>query len=264
MNDEIKRLFKSNLSLLKNNELIYLPDWKFLTNDYENIEEKIYNHLISIEYRAKQRIMYEQIDIFKPLLTLIDHATICFYQSNYICAYFTIAPIIEGLLRKWNTKAQYIRNQKDFNPRNFVSKFMTEVQNNYKAKDEKTYADDSKILHCYLLKMYIYKLFKSNSDNLFNRHVIAHLLKDPKFFESRANTLKLFCLLNLIAICYQNEYPINSKTIECEVNGMTKYTYEYILQNKNKLFKEFYKLCFNSKTQMVAIWELIKKYNETD
>lgn len=276
---KIKDIKELNKLLLKEIQLFYLPDWgnsfQFLTHDkiveyikcknFQAYETKLYDFIIKPEYRARSRIKYEFQPIFTPLLSLIDHATICFYQSNYICAYFSLIPIIEGLLRKWSEETTSYTSHFE------EKKFINHITPLIKAKHTKNNDNDQNYLmvclYCDLLKDIVNKIFFNNNKECekqnisFNRHLVSHLLKDPNYFESRKNTLRLFCFLDLISECYNFDKTEKSKTqiIKTSYN-YSKTTNDRIQKREHIEFylKNFYTKCLEGNNINFEAFEGIK------
>ncbi|MFH0702378.1 MAG: hypothetical protein V2B14_02410 [bacterium] len=240
---ELKDLKQFNKILLKEAQIFYLPEWK---------------NLKTVEmYDAEKRIEYEQLSIFKPFLKLIDYSTICFYQNNYICSHFSMVPIIEGLLRKWHIEN---KNGDEFNEFKFIKNITNSIKQKYK-KDKDNVNYNRVCLHCDLLKditTNIYFTSCKQNNVSFNRHLVAHLLDDPNYFESRKNTFRLFCLIDLIAQCYVYDNPIKSKSVYVKTSYGGKYCYKYEIDNRarQEAFKQFYIKCLNSKEHIIALSDI--------
>lgn len=258
----IKKLEEFNLKLLKAKELFYLPDWEFLlinerinyqnSNNYDEIEGKIYDYLRSIDYVVEQKIKYEQIDIFNDLLKVYDSAIICFYQQNYLCAYFTLVPLVEGLCRKWARKEKV--EETSFSVKNFIKLQLDMVKNKY--HNDESHIKEWVDMHCKIFLLILKELFFSKTDNLtnentfFNRHIIAHLLKNPNYSEAKRNTLQLLALIELMIDCYLFKYPISQDVewVKTQHGEHTRYKYELTNCNRKQVLTNIYKICSKEST----------------
>jgi len=111
-------------------------------------------------------------------------------------------------------------------------------------------------------KVYFKNTNSCKEENIsFNRHLVSHLLEDPDYFESRKNTLRLFCFMDLIAECYAYDHPIQSKQVSVKTSYGSKTCYKYEIDNSNRkeAFKKFFIKCFNSKEQIITLLEQVEK-----
>ncbi len=253
--DDIEKL---NKILEKESHLFYAAYYRFLTlpqllkiienKRYEEIENKIYLYLFNTEIRAKKRILYEQLEIFKPYLNIFDSAIFSFYNCNFIASYFTMVPLIEGVLSKWNG-ANFTSQHK---PEQFVKNKCNDIQN----KSRNNINDSDHIwswykFHCDLLIDNI-KEFFNNKNIEFNRHSICHLkMNNIKYFESQKNSLRLFAIFDLIAEVYQYENPVKDEIVSVKIsNGCYTTKHKYEIENKknlDNLSEKYFKLFYSDK-----------------
>lgn len=45
---------------------------------------------------------YRKCSVFKPYLPVIECATYCAMEGNWICAYLSFLPVVEAVMRKWS------------------------------------------------------------------------------------------------------------------------------------------------------------------
>lgn len=248
---------------LKEDGSIYLLDSRSLrtkeimdayyNNSFEDIKEKISEYLASSQYRAERRITYKQLPIFIPLLPMIDSATISFFEGNYVSSYFTLVPIIEGLLLRWSGLKEFkLGTHKINNNDNRTGSHL------YKFVIEKTLAIFNKesckgnwweINNLILLRKVIRFYFRArkycSEGYELNRNISLHLLSAPEYFANRENTIKLFNFIDLIANVY--EYDFENKIIESG-KGSFIATEKYIIDELNKIeeYKSFYLSCYKN------------------
>lgn len=168
---------------------------------------------------------FEAIDVFKEFTKFIDAATICFYRENYISAYLTLAPLVEGMLLRWSGYTG-VGAKPDFESlRKFINKACMRqpcpanilFHNNYKKACDKIVNDH---------------LFKPSQNGAaysnFNRHLAAHLLSDSEF-ANKENCIRLFLLIDTMTEIYVYEskqpdprFTLTNESIEEEIILYTK------------------------------------------
>ena len=231
--DEINDILRINKQMLKEEGLFYLLNSKNTKAiDFRNALisdgnksgshiKKLYNdcvrkHVISPEYRAEQKILYEQLEIFKGIIPLIDEVLELFFMQKFIGAYISLIPSVEGLLLKWSKESPLKR----FKPIDFIKNRVGLL----KKKNEENYWD---IHNLELLEYIICDFFfsRSNEDNIqhmFNRNVVLHGLNDITSDKAKENVIRLFSIIDLIALCYKSEFPLEGggsiKTKGCAIS----------------------------------------------
>ena len=218
--DELRDLLTINKEMLKKEGIIYLSDMQHLkTIEFDNAfftdngscgenllnlyRKKIYSLVAGFQYRAEQRLLYEQLPIFLGLLPLIDEVIENFFSQKYISAYLALVPAVEGLLLRW---AQKNKESNNFSFKKFIKNKVIELKQRY---------SNSTWTKCNLdlLEYIIVDFFFAHSDEnyietMFNRNVVSHLLNDPNYLNSKKNCLRLFTIIDLIAKCYTYDFPL--------------------------------------------------------
>jgi hypothetical protein len=185
-------------------------DLESLKNNLPNSEELILNRIAKLTMHPRFRVQqkkgrFEQFDPFKPFVDLIDAAVICYFRANFISCYFTLTPIIEGVMLRWqgytpgDDKPEFEDLRKFFS----IGHRRQPCPNNIMFHKVFSNACD-KILnqHLYLPST------NGNPHNDFNRHIASHLLNDNKF-ATKSNCIRLFMLLDTMSELYVYEQKIN-------------------------------------------------------
>ncbi len=265
--EEIKLITFLSLDLLKKDGTIYLLDsYGLLTKDifeayskkdYTKLKNKNFNTIIQPEYRAKRRLLYKQLDIFKDYIFMIDSAILSFYQSNFLCAYFALVPVIEGLLRQWS-KNPHFKISKDM--KGFLKQKTAEI---YKSHSP----DDLWIVNNLILIRKMASYYFRNSDYcpegfVLNRHIPAHMLRSPSYIQSISNFIKLLNFIDLIAQVNSYEYDFGTPKSVKVSEGCYTSLYDYEIEGE----KEKIDYCdLLSETQRSsAVIKLLNLYNRYD
>lgn len=265
--EEIKLITFLSLDLLKKDGTIYLLDsYGLLTKDileaysekdYTKLKNKIYYTIIQPEYRAKRRLLYRQLDIFQDYIFMIDSAILSFYQNNLLCAYFTLVPVVEGLLRKWSGDPHFKVSK---NMRKFLKHKTTEI---YKSQSP----DDLWIVNNLILIRKMAPYYFRNSDYcpkgfVLNRHIPAHLLRSPSYRQSISNFIKLLNFIDLIAQVNRYEYDFGTPKSVKVSEGCYTSLYDYEIEGEKE--KIDYGDLLSEAQRSSAIIKLLNLYNRYD
>lgn len=214
--DEINETLKINIQMLEKEGIVYLLDFKCLKTmeidkaiyehkEHELYVSKIYPYIISINYRAQQRLFYEQLPIFKGLLPLINEGIDSFYAEKYISSYVSLVPVIEGLILRWAGKKG---DTSSYKVNDLIEPKITNLLET--MKDVPWCCHNLKLLD-HIICNYFYKRSSEKTvKTMFNRNVVSHLLNDPEYLASQKNTLRLLTIIDLIAICYSYDYKLET------------------------------------------------------
>ncbi len=169
-------------------------------------ESKILNIIGDLTMNPRYRVMqkkgrFEFLKPFKNTSVFIDAATLCFYRKNYVSCYFTLAPVIEGVILRWmgfedgDTKPEFEELRKFFNisHRRQPHPLNTEFHNVF-----------TKVAHLVLNQHFFRPTTNGESYKDFNRHIASHLLKSS-IFTTRENCIRLFLLLDTMTEIYVYE-----------------------------------------------------------
>lgn len=219
-NDELQDLLVVNKEMLKKEGIIYLPDMHYLKtieidhaffaddrkcgkNLVNLYREKLYSLVASFQYRAEQRLLYEQLPIFQRLIPLMDEVLENFFSEKYISSYLTLVPVVEGLLLRWAQKKKEIKN---FNFDVFIKEKIVELKHKYSG--DLWIGHNLDLLEHIITDFFFAHSNDNNIETMFNRNVVSHLLNDPDYINSQKNCLRLFTIIDLIAKCYTYDFQL--------------------------------------------------------
>ncbi len=222
----------SNMTQIENlNRLIKTPN---ATNNILEVIEKETMHPTYRIYMQKGR--HKHLPSFQVFDSIVEAASIAYYQGNFISSFFTLVPIVEGIMLRWAGFDG--ENKPSFDE---LRKFF---KNSYLRNPcpgnilfHKSYARSCDLI----LNNHFFKPSKSgNAHNNFNRHLAAHLLSDSEF-ATQNNCVRLFLLIDLMSEIYllENNLPDPRFTYNVENHSDDKKVQEkYItLMLKNKYFR---------------------------
>ncbi|WP_342329046.1 hypothetical protein [Pedobacter sp. FW305-3-2-15-E-R2A2] len=212
-NQEIQQVLALNKKLADYALLLYslatMADVEYLSSLSEALPESEMKIIESLSkksmhpgFRARQKKgRFETLLPFKPFVQIIDAALICFYRQNYISAYLTLAPVIEGVLLRWagysgtGNKPEFDDHRKFFKRSHIRQPCPSNVlfHNVFNKVCDK------------ILNDHLFKPTQSgDSHSNFNRHLAAHLLND-NHFATWENCNRLFLLLDTMTEIYLYE-----------------------------------------------------------
>jgi hypothetical protein len=169
-------------------------------------EEKLFEHIelfnMSPKFRAMQKNgRFKHYKVFKEFEQIIDAALVCFYRSNYISCFLTLAPVIEGVLLRW---IGYDAATDKLNFDNYRSFFKKGASRNPCPGNVQFHEVFSKLCDN-ILNKHLYKPTSSgDAYGDFNRHSAIHLLKTPEF-GTKNNCIRLFMLIDFMTEIYWYE-----------------------------------------------------------
>lgn len=149
---------------------------------------------------------YTEMEPFKQLVKVIDAATLAYYSDNFFCSYMALVPVVEGVLDRWG-----MENISNYNPDGPIKPRIKLVLNHAESK-----LNPDIYWHKYLLIQHAWlqttlenvffahgssHLKKGHTDG-FNRSVMSHMLAVPDMFDSNVHSLRVFLLLDVLAILY--------------------------------------------------------------
>ncbi len=158
--------------------------------------------IMSANYRSLQKKgRFEHFGPFKEFSRIIDAATICYYRENYISAFLTLVPVVEGVMLRW-LNYEGIGTKPEFEElRGFF-------QNSHKRQP---YPGNPLFYDVYIkscnkiLTDHLYKpTERGASYSNFSRHLAAHLLNNSQF-ATKENCIRLFLLIDLMTQIYHYE-----------------------------------------------------------
>ncbi|MEH6450390.1 MAG: hypothetical protein V7765_17095 [Oleispira sp.] len=163
---------------------------------------------------------FEHFYIFKDLSILIESATLSYYRENYISSFLTLVPAVEGVLLRWSGHKNSEKKPQFDDLRKFFknSHRRNPFPGNPSFHEVHTIACD-KIINEHLFK----PSMSGESHSDFNRHIAAHLLKEPTF-ATKDNCIRLFLLMDLMAEifvyennCYDPRFELSHQDTKQEI-----------------------------------------------
>ncbi len=187
----------------------YIQELKQVIENNGKIGECIIQRISLPEQRAYQmEYRYKHISIFKPFLTLLEYATYDFLSGNLICAYLSMIPIVEAILRKWAEEVPNLSFGK-------ISKKIPEFLIYWKAENNNKTTNNERLKKCFEYEIeyvrYVLNLFYENFDqyadhnfsDIFNRNLSLHKLEGiSNQKEIKYNLNRLYLLIDTIADLY--------------------------------------------------------------
>jgi hypothetical protein len=222
-NDEIQEIIALN-SLLSGYALALHPfatksDLNLIIELSIDLPNKLDDLIISTEevlfdprLRALQKKgRYEALPYFQQFLKIIEAATISHYRKNYISAYMTLMPVIEGVLIRWagyngsNKKVGYEQLRK------FFANSHIRQPSPWNIAFHDVYC---KVCFSIIDNHFFLPTTAGTAHGNFNRHIASHLLGDENF-ANRENSMRLFLLLDLMTEIFIWESKGKDPRMDC-------------------------------------------------
>lgn len=158
-----------------------------------------------IEYRFKKA------DIFYPFIPTLEYAVYDALCGNYICAYLSLLPIVEAVLRKWGELQPALTLNK---AKGFGKELFRYLNDNLHVFDDERIAIVNGYVDyfIYMLKDVLYIDFdtykNSEFSDIFNRNLALHKLEGVMDIEmGLANVTRTLLLLDIIDEIYLLQIP---------------------------------------------------------
>ncbi|RYJ45436.1 hypothetical protein [Flavobacterium beibuense] len=174
-----------------------------LKNELPTSEKTILNHVGKLTMHPKMRVLQklgriEKFEYFKQFGKLIDAAVLSYYRTNFISCYFTLIPLIEGIIIRWMGFQQSEVKPEFEDVRKFFKKSALRNPNPTNILFHDVYIQIcDKILNEHFYR----PTTNGNAHSHFNRHVASHLLIEEEF-ATRQNCIRLFLLLDTMTEIY--------------------------------------------------------------
>ncbi len=150
------------------------------------------------------------IPCFKDICSIVDFAYISYCRGNPIGVYFSLLPIVEGIILRWMGIAG-ARLKFDE-----IKKWVKNKKNNSQLLNSHPFAP---IWVEALSRILVDEFFKYTGDNptyaYFNRHAGAHLLQNFNLNAIRGLSMRIFIIIELLVEIYviENKFIVDSVTI---------------------------------------------------
>ena len=166
-------------------------------------------------------------------MALYDFAT-----GNWVCAYLTLLPMVEALIRKL-TEGKIVSNKKRIYMSDYIQCFLDEYENAAKSyyNDTRAPIKEAYLEYLgYILKETLFDNFDSyyakNYEFVFNRNLTLHKMEGLEN-ESKVsrNITRIFLLLDIFAEAWmlQDARLYNSNTLEIDPNSDLDFQVRYKL-----------------------------------
>lgn len=151
---------------------------------------------------------YRELSIFtKSVLEVIEFSTLAYYEGNYICAYLSLMPVIETLLREW-AKKDGIENFRD--PKNYILGKCKNLKQQFPLGEHYKNWLNTQIEYLeYIINDVLYVTdmgFERSygNDDIFNRHSALHKLTDVNSANDKIllGGARLLLIIDVIAEIY--------------------------------------------------------------
>jgi hypothetical protein len=187
------------------------------SDQLDNLKYQVTKEILLPWRRAYQvTYFYTEIEPFKELVKIIDAATLAYYEDNWICSYMTLIPVIEAIIDRWGRVE--VKNYDDRRPLTKKTEALLTVVE-ARLDPDIYWHQHLLIQHGYINRILgeVFFLqgtnYKASKQDGFNRNVMLHLLSIPDIFTNNLHTLRLFLLLDILAILYAATHPRECKGI---------------------------------------------------
>ncbi|MDA0126315.1 hypothetical protein OH459_27445 [Vibrio sp. MM46] len=173
-----------------------------MPNNEHSIISILENSTMCPRVRALQKKgRFEHFPPFKEFSAIIEAATISFYRGNFIAAYLTLIPVVEGVVLRWLGYSGEGKKPEFEDLRKFFRNSHTRQPCPGNALFYEVYSKAcDKLLTEHLFK----PSDKGDAYSNFNRHLAAHLLNSSQF-ATKDNCIRLFLLLDVMTELYYYE-----------------------------------------------------------
>lgn len=190
---------------------------KINAGELDKLKYQVTSEVILPWRRAYQMTyLYGELKPFTELVKVIDAATLAYYEDNWFCACITLLPVVEGVIDRW-LELEDADYKNKCGLKNKAQKLFDAAQ---KKLNPEIYWHQHLLKQCeYLLKILTEVFFEdggrysANNQDAFNRNVMLHLLSVPDAFTNNLHTLRIFLLLDVLAVLYAATHPEESRGI---------------------------------------------------
>jgi hypothetical protein len=174
-------------------QLIAAPDKMILI-----INEMVNNpgqRAYQVEYR------YKKCDIFMPYITVMEYAIYDVLNGNWVCAYLSLLPVVEAVLRKWADVEPHLTFEG-------MKKFALQISDHMDLyNDERKVWSDSHINYLQDSLIVLFERFdkykEQSFNSIFNRNLTLHKLEGViGIKEGFHNVTRILLVLDVIAEIY--------------------------------------------------------------
>jgi hypothetical protein len=184
-----------------------IPEFRFIKSELEKQEinkDKVIQSIKKITMEPRIRAMqqigrFEKIPLFSEFSKIINAGLLSYYRGNYISAYMTLVPVIEGIILRWYGYPNKVAQKPQFDK---IKSFIRKTYQRQPMPDNILFME---VFSKAADKIFIEHFFKPSTSGEayenFNRHLASHFLNSNAFI-TEDNILRLFILLDLISEIY--------------------------------------------------------------
>lgn len=207
-------------------EFLCIPPYQYNQEFLLNLKKKITNQsdivcdilaeINNPHRRAYQmEYRYKKSKSFSPYLSIIEYATFDALNGNYICAYLSLIPVAEALLREWLAEHKLFTFDEHENKKSKIKNEFKAIINTLKlniSTDINVANSMNIIIDGYLdFFLYIFNNFyarfedykKEGFQEVFNRNLSLHTLEGVnQCQEGHRNVTRMFLFIDVIAELY--------------------------------------------------------------
>jgi hypothetical protein len=213
--DKLRELYTKAHVLLKSTHPITIPNYSSITfaraqeivdaidsQDFRKAESLVMAHAFDLRNRAiRLTYFYRNCSKCDDLLRLFESATLAVFQDNFIAAFFTLMPLVEGLVLRWMAYDAKSQRPSFAKIKSFVTARSVHIrQSVLQAKDSNnlhTVADFQMEHLDALVHSHLFENHLGRISNL-NRHLALHLMDVPNFSNSLNTSQLLIVIDNII------------------------------------------------------------------
>ncbi|MDL2273260.1 hypothetical protein LJC34_01725 [Oscillospiraceae bacterium OttesenSCG-928-G22] len=181
-------------------------------NDGKSISSMISSNVLNPSQRAYQmEYCFKKASIFLPYIPVIEYATFDAMQGNWICAYLSLLPVVEALIREWAKEVPTLTFGKMKGFGKTLSDYLKNTLNVF--EDERIELVNGYLTHLkYTLCEVLYIDFDTYEDagfaEIFNRNLTLHKLDGVINVKSGLNNVvRTLLLIDIIAELYLMQNP---------------------------------------------------------
>lgn len=147
---------------------------------------------------------------FKDICPIVDYAYVSYGRGNHIGAYFSLMPVIEGIILRWRGLPTKINRKPSFKE--------IEIWMRNKSQDGQLLSSHPffPIWIDAIFKILFDEFFQDTTKNYtriyFNRHDCAHLMKEFSLSVIKGLVMRIFIILELLVEIYvvENKYTVGN------------------------------------------------------
>lgn len=190
----------------------FIDECMSFTDDVKQLYSKISETVINPSQRAYQmEYKFKKANIFSQYIPVIEYSVYDALQGNWICAYLSLLPVVEALLRKWAAEYPSLSFNKMKGFGKILSKYL---QNNLQVFDDDriTLVNEHIDFLRHMITEVLYVDFDAYEDaqftDIFNRNLALHKLEGVIDIRTGLhNVTRTLLIIDIIAELYIMQNP---------------------------------------------------------